>query len=239
MTFTIIGIDKKKKEMGIACFSKAFAVGGIAPAIDLNIGAIGTQSYPNVSYKERGLELMKKYSPEKTLSNLINNDSNKEVRQVLLMNNKGKSISFTGKKNVPWAGSLIGKNCICAGNMLAGEEVLIQMVKSFEKSRGELADKLLIALKTGHDVGGDRRNKKFNSAGLIVEKKGAGILGIGNRFLDIRVDYSTKNSIEELSKILKIKRKMDKFWKKRKNRKPIGLRRLSLNNSQGDPHSKR
>jgi uncharacterized Ntn-hydrolase superfamily protein len=230
MTFTIIGIDKKRNELGIAVFSKAFAVGSIVPAIDLNVGAIGTQSYPNVSYKEKGFELMKKYSLEKTLSILINNDPKKDIRQVLLMNNKGKSVAFTGKKNVPWAGSLIGKNCICAGNMLAGEKVLINMILSFEKSKGDLAERLLKALKAGNHCGGDRRNKKFNSAGLIVEKKGAGIFGIGNRYIDIRIDYSTNNSIDDLLKILKTKKKIEKFWKSRKSQKPVGLKNLHLNN---------
>lgn len=229
MTFTIIGIDKKNKELGIACFSKAFAVGAIAPAIDLNIGAIGTQSYPNVSYKEKGLELMKKYSPAKSISLLVNKDKDKEIRQVLLMDKNGESASFTGSKNVQWAGSLKGKDCICAGNMLQDENVLIQMVKSFEKSKGEIVDKLLLALKAGHKAGGDRRNRRLNSAGIIIEKEKAGIFGIGNRFLDIRVDYSTKNSINELEKILKIKRKMDKYLKNRKSQKPIGLKSLKLN----------
>ncbi|MGV8151829.1 MAG: DUF1028 domain-containing protein [Candidatus Nanoarchaeia archaeon] len=238
MTFTIIGIDKKNKELGIACFSKAFAVGGIAPAIDLNIGAVGTQSYPNVLYKEKGLELMKKYPPEKTISLLIDNDSKKEIRQVLLMNKKGEVGAFTGRKNVEWAGSKIGKDCICAGNMLAGENVLNKMIKSFENARGELADRLLLALRAGHNAGGDRREKRFNSSGLIVEKKGRGVLGIGNRYLDIRIDYSTKNSIEELTKILKIKRNMDKLWKKRKSQKPMGLKKLSLINTKESISSK-
>ena len=111
MTFSIIGIDKKNKELGIACYSKAFAVGAIAPAINLEKGAVVTQSYPNVSYKEKGLELMKKFSPKKTITVLTKEDKDKEIRQVILMNKNGDSASFTGEKNVSWAGSLTGRDC--------------------------------------------------------------------------------------------------------------------------------
>jgi len=203
MTFTIIGIDKKNKELGIACFSKAFAVGAIAPAVDLRVGALSTQSYPNVSYKEKGIELMKKYSPEKVVSILVNRDKDKEIRQVILMNKNGQSAGFTGKKNVLWAGCLKGKNCICAGNMLVGEIVLIEMIKAFEKSKRSLAEKLIEALKAGKKSGGDKRKRRYNSACLIVEKYKGGIFGKDNRYLDLRADYS-KNSIKELPNLLKI-----------------------------------
>jgi len=214
MTFTIIGIDKKNKELGIACFSKAFAVGAIAPAADLRFGAVSTQSYPNVSYKEKGIELMKKYSPEKAISILVNSDKDKEIRQVILMNKNGQSAEFTGKKNVPWAGGIKGKDCICAGNILIGERVLIEMVKAFEKSKKSLAEKLIEALKAGEKRGGDKRKRKYNSASLIVEKNRGGIFGIGNRYLDLRADCS-KDSIKELSNLLKTKLNLIKKYSKK------------------------
>src|SRR3989344_4462039 len=181
MTFTIIGIDKKRKELGIACYSKAFAAGAIVPAIDLNSGVVATQAWPNVSYKEDGLKLMKKFSPENAIQIITNKDKKREFRQVILMNKSGAGFAFTGKKNTSWAGSLKGKDCICAGNTLVGERVISAMVDAFEGAKGSLAEKLVFALKAGEKLGGDKRNKKFNSSGLIVEKKKAGIFGIGNR----------------------------------------------------------
>ena len=75
MTFSIIAIDRKNKELGSACFSKAFAVGGIVPEVKLKVGAVCTQSYPNVTYKEEGIELMKKYPPKKVINLLTKSDS--------------------------------------------------------------------------------------------------------------------------------------------------------------------
>ncbi|MCX6750587.1 MAG: DUF1028 domain-containing protein, partial [Candidatus Pacearchaeota archaeon] len=104
MTFSIIGIDKKNKELGVACFSKAFAAGGIVPEAKLKLGAVATQSYPNVSYKEESINLMKKYSPKRIVEILTNRDKEKDIRQVIIMNNKGESAGFTGKNNISWAG---------------------------------------------------------------------------------------------------------------------------------------
>jgi hypothetical protein len=46
------------------------------------------------------------------------------------------------------------------------------MAKAFENSKGELAERLWIALKAGDDAGGDRRGRQ--SAGLLVVRKGGG-----------------------------------------------------------------
>ncbi|MCX6750880.1 MAG: DUF1028 domain-containing protein, partial [Candidatus Pacearchaeota archaeon] len=119
-------------------------------------------------------------------------------------NNKGESAGFTGKNNVSWAGHLSGKDFICAGNMLVGEEVLKAIKRSFESSKGSLAERLVKSLIAGERVGGDKRNRKFGSAGLIVEKKDYGVMNIGDRYIDLRVDYST-NAIKDLQRLLNVK----------------------------------
>lgn len=215
MTFSIIGIDKKNKELGIACFSKALAVGGIVPEVKLEIGAVCTQSYPNVSYKKEGIELMKKFSPSNVIEVLTNKDKDKEIRQVIIMNNKGESAGFSGNKNVKWKGNLSGKDFICAGNMLVGEEVLKAMKKAFENSKGNLAERLIKSLIAGGRVGGDKRKRKFGSAGLIIEKKNYGVMNFGNRYIDLRVDYSS-HAIKDLQELLKVKFSNEKKWRKKK-----------------------
>ena len=98
--------------------------------------------------------------------------------------------------------------------MLVGREVLTEMIKAFEKSKKSLAERLIEALRAGEKCGGDKRNRKYNSAGLIVEKYKGGIFGIGNRYLDLRVDYS-KKSIKELSNLLKTRLNLFKKYSKR------------------------
>ncbi len=122
------------------------------------------------------------------------------------MNFKGKSLVFTGKECVFWAGSEKGINCLAAGNMLKNNKVLKEMIKAFEKEKKSLPEKLIKALKAGQKAGGDKRNKKFNSAVIIIEKLKGGIEGKDNQAVDLRVDYS-KNSIKELSKLLKVSKR--------------------------------
>lgn len=215
MTFSIIGIDKNNKEIGVACFSKAFAVGGIVPEVKLNVGAVCTQSYSNVLYKEKGLALMRKLSVEKVIKKLTEEDNNKEIRQVIIMNAKGECAGFSGTKNVEWKGHLKGKDFICAGNMLVGERVLLEMKKALENSKGSLAERLIRCLIAGEKVGGDKRKRKFGSAGLIIEKKGYGVLDIGDRYIDLRVDNS-ENALDDLRKLLKVKLVNEKKWRKNK-----------------------
>jgi len=213
MTFSIIGIDKKRKEIGIACFSKFIGVGGVVPEVKFNFGAIATQSYANSNYKIEGINLIKKFNPQKVINKLTKKDKSKEIRQVIIMNSKGESAGFTGKDNVFWAGHLSGKDFICAGNMLIREKVLNNVKKSFENSKGDLSERLIKSLLAGEKAGGDKRNRKFGSAALIIEKKNYGFLGIGNRYIDLRVDYS-KNAIRDLKELLKIKLKLLKKYGK-------------------------
>ncbi|MGV8163061.1 MAG: DUF1028 domain-containing protein [Candidatus Nanoarchaeia archaeon] len=200
MTFTIIGIDKKSKEIGVATFSKVVSVGAMVPAVDLESGVVATQAVLNVSYKENGLDLMKKHSPEKVINILTSKDKEKEVRQIILMNKKGETAVFTGDKATSWKGYAVGENCVCAGNTLVGEQVVQEAISSFENSKKPLAEKLIDALEAGNKVGGDKRKTKYNSAALIIDKKNKGVFGIGNKYLDLRVDYS-RDSIKDLQKL--------------------------------------
>ena len=162
MTFSIIGIDKKSGEIGVATATKAIACGSIVPFAKAKVGAIATQSYPNILYREKGISLLEKgKNPAKVIKLLVKNDNRQEMRQVILMNINGKSAGFTGEGNVEFAGHLEGKDFICAGNMLSGKQVLDAVSNSFSKSKGLLADRLINALLSGEKAGGDKRDKPY------------------------------------------------------------------------------
>ncbi|MGH9813481.1 MAG: DUF1028 domain-containing protein, partial [Candidatus Acidiferrales bacterium] len=58
--------------------------------------------------------------------------------------------------------------------------------KSFQSSKGSLAERLMAALEAGDAAGGDRRGKE--SAALLVVRAGAGYGGVTDRWIDLRVD---------------------------------------------------
>jgi tetratricopeptide (TPR) repeat protein len=75
------------------------------------------------------------------------------------------------------------------------------MVKAFESTDGDLAEKLFAALKAGDDAGGDSRGKQ--SASMLVVGKGRGRNINNDRLIYINVDDSPA-PIPELRRLLDI-----------------------------------
>jgi len=73
------------------------------------------------------------------------------------------------------------------------------MAESFERARGELADRLVDTLAAAQRAGGDRRGQQ--SAALLVVRDKGGYAGFNDRYLDLRVD-DHPSPIERLREIL-------------------------------------
>jgi len=201
-TFSIVGFDPETKDLGVAVASKFIAVGALVPWAEANVGAIATQALANISYGPRGLELLRRgYGAKKVLQILISDDPQREERQVGIVDSKGEAAAFTGSKCYPYAGHIIGENYAVQGNILTGPEVLEEMAKTFEQTKGELVDKLLAALEAGDKAGGDRRGKQ--SAAIIVVREKGGYGGYTDRYVDLRVDDHPE-PVQELKRLFKI-----------------------------------
>ena len=62
---------------------------------------------------------------------------------------QGNVAAYTGPKATEWAGDKQGKYCTAQGNILAGPEVVSEMVRAFESTGGHLSFRLLAALEAG------------------------------------------------------------------------------------------
>jgi len=188
-TFSIVAYDPQKSEWGVAVQSKFLAAAAVVSWARAGAGAVATQSYANVTYGLRGLDLMQEgTSAEDTINLLIENDENKDQRQVGVVDKSGQAASFTGKECHDWAGHIIGEGYACQGNILVPGTVEA-MAEGFERARqgdGELADWLVAALEEGQEAGGDKRGRQ--AAGLLVVREGGGYGGDNDRYLDLRVD---------------------------------------------------
>lgn len=202
-TYSIVGFDPETEELGIAVQSRFLGVGAVVPWAKAGVGAVATQSFANTTFGVKGLELMESgLSVEETLEELVKNDEGKGLRQVGIVDAKGRSASFTGEDCYDWAGGIAGENFAAQGNILASEEVVTQMAETFERTKGEpLAERLLKALEKGQEAGGDRRG--MQSAALLVVKEGAGYGGFNDRAVDLRVD-DHKEPIKELIRIYRL-----------------------------------
>lgn len=208
-TFSIVALDKRTGDLGVAVASRVLAVGAIVPYVEADVGAIATQSAANSSYGPNGLKLLREGgTAEEVVSQLTTADDKRDVRQLGIVDAAGNSASFTGEECIPHAGHIIGNGYCIQGNLLTGPEVLSEMQKAFDSAQqvgeGELADWLLAALSAGDAAGGDKRGKQ--AAALIVARKGAGYDG-NNRYIDLRVDDHSEPATE-LVRLLDLHKKL-------------------------------
>ncbi|HMA60733.1 MAG TPA: DUF1028 domain-containing protein [Halanaerobiales bacterium] len=201
-TFSIVGYDPDKEELGIAVQSKFLAVGAVVPWAKAKVGAIATQALANLDYGEEGLKLLEEgYSPAEVIKKLRAEDENDQSRQVGVVSATGKSASFTGDDCYDWAGGITGDNFACQGNILVGEDTVQAMADTFTNTEGDLADRLVTALEAGQKAGGDKRGRQ--SAALLVVKENGSYGGYNDRYIDLRVD-DHETPIQELKRLLDI-----------------------------------
>ncbi len=201
-TFSIVAYDSENGDLGVAVQSKFLAVGSAVPWAKAGVGAIATQSWANTSYGPRGLEMMDKgMSAQEAVTRLTEEDSDRALRQVGVVDARGNAAAFTGDDCYAWAGHIIGKNYACQGNILVSEDTVTAMAHAFEETPGTLADRLLAALAAGQAAGGDRRGQQ--SAALLVVRKRGGYGGFNDRYVDLRVD-DHPSPIDELARLLRL-----------------------------------
>jgi len=196
-TFSLVARCSRTNEVGVCVATAIPAVGSVVPYAEAGVGAIATQALTNVIYGTFGLELLRSgLSPQEALERMLREDPERESRQVIMIDARGRTAAFTGKANVDWKGHLVGENYVVGGNMLVSAQVIQAMAEAFETSAGELEERLLNALEAGQKAGGDKRGKR--SAALLVMKRRE-YRGI-RPLIDLRVDFH-EDPVKELRRI--------------------------------------
>jgi uncharacterized Ntn-hydrolase superfamily protein len=198
VTASIVARDPATGELGVAVFTAWPGVGAIVPFAEPGVGAVATQSFVEISFGPRGLELLRDgVDPAGAVERLIASDSKPATRQLGIMAANGDSAGFSGDACVPYFGEATGDDCRCQANMMASEGVPEAIVQAFEAAEGELAVRLLASLQAGQDAGGDARGR-ISAALLVVPAEGEP----WRRTFDLRVDYN-EDPLTELSRALR------------------------------------
>ncbi len=201
-TYSIVAIDKKSGEMGVAVQSHWFSTGSIVTWAEAGVGVVATQAFVEVSYGPLGLALMKGgKSPQQALKSLLATDPRPELRQVAMMDVRGRVAAHTGKKCVPEAGHVTGRGMSAQGNILRSRRVWKAMASAFKKSKGSLAERLMAGLEAAERTGGDLRGRQ-SAAILVVKTVGSGMPWQG-RVVDLRVDDDPQPLVQ-MRRLLKI-----------------------------------
>lgn len=201
-TYSIVASDPLAEEWGVAVQSRFLAVGAVVPYARAGVGAVATQAWGNPNFGPQALELMAQgLAADSALGLVLSADSNREYRQVGIVDRNGRAATFTGRLCQAWAGGIAGENFCVQGNILAQDSVVFGMAQAFREAQGPLARRLLAALKGGQRYGGDKRG--LQSAALLVVSFGGGYSGFNDRMIDLRVDDAAE-PILELERLLSL-----------------------------------
>jgi uncharacterized Ntn-hydrolase superfamily protein len=196
-TFSIVAVDPETGACGAAVASKYPSVGKVVPYVRAGVGAFCTQHWHNPRFGEAALDLLAAGKPpEEVFAELLKGDKHREKRQLLIVDFEGRALARNpGQPDLPngiYWGAMSGRNFACAGNTLAGRDVVVAMAKAFEETKGSLADRLVAALVEADRAGGDHRGRL--AAGIRVAKK-----GVEGLWLDLQVEKSD-DAVNELSR---------------------------------------
>lgn len=208
-TFSILGFDPDTGEIGGAVQSRVFSVGDRNLSAEAGVGATVTQAIVDVSYGPKSLALLRQgVAPAEIITRVLRQDPDpqpdtwpKAGRQFAVINARGEVAVHTGPKATPWAGHRTGRYCTAQGNILAGEAVVNDMVRTFEQTTGHLSFRLQAALEAGQAAGGDKRG--MQSAAMIVVKENGGPWLNNNVVLRLQVDDNPE-PIRELRRLVEL-----------------------------------
>lgn len=203
-TFSIVARDPETGELGVAVQSHWFSVGQVVPWAEAGIGAVATQSFVDPSYGKLGLDLMRagRSAPD-ALKALLAGDEGRDVRQVAMIDAQGRVDAWTGGKDIPAAGHIVGKNYSVQANLMLNERIWPAMSRAFESAKGDLAERMLAALDAAQMEGGDIRGRQ-SAALIVVSGKPTG-KPWADRVFDLRVDDSPE-PLKELRRLVTLHR---------------------------------
>ena len=206
-TYSIVARDTITGDMGVAVQSHWFSVGSLVTWAEAGVGAVATQSFVDPAYGPLGLNLMRAgKTANQALDALIASDPGEDVRQVAMIDIHGNVAAHTGKNCIQGAGHIVGKNYCVQANLMLNDKIWGAMSEAYERSAGDLADRMLAALDAAEAAGGDIRGKQ-SAALLIVKGTSTGRPWV-DRVMELRVE-DHPDPLKELRRLVKVHRAYD------------------------------
>jgi uncharacterized Ntn-hydrolase superfamily protein len=202
---SIVAVDKRSGEMGAAVISQSFSVGSKTIWSEPGVGVVVAQGTVEPSYGSLGLALLKGgKTPPQALKSLLATDPRPGVRQVMIIDSRGRTAAHTGKSCLPEAGHLAGRGFCVQANFVSTKRGWRSMAASFRGGKETLAEKLVSALEAGEQASkGGRRGGASRSAAVMVVAALPSNTPWEGRLLDLRVENSG-GPLKELRRMLKV-----------------------------------
>ena len=166
-TYSIVALDPGTGELGAAVQSHWFSVGSLCTWVRPGVGAVATQSVVEPGHGPRALDgLARGGAAAAALADVLAPDALAALRQVGVVDARGRVAVHTGPDCIPEAGHVVGEHWACQANMMARATVPEAMAAAFAAAGGDLAERLMTALEGAEAEGGDVRGRQ--SAALVV-----------------------------------------------------------------------
>lgn len=192
MTFSLAGRCSETGRIGFAVATSSVCVGARVGAVtegcvvfsqartDPRLHAFGIAAWCSTNDAGQTLDAMRQAATAP------------HWRQLGVLPATGAGLHYTGSSCLDHCGGLAGTDCLALGNFLGTAEVLPEMVRVFEETKGSLEERLQAGMKAGEVAGSER--EPLQSAALKV-------LGAdGLMDADLRVDFST-DPLESLARL--------------------------------------
>jgi uncharacterized Ntn-hydrolase superfamily protein len=204
-TQSIVAVDKKSGEMGAAVLSQSFSVGSRVILSEPGVGVVVAQGTVEPTYGPLGLALLKGgKTPQQALKSLLATDPRPGVRQVMIVDSRGRTAAHTGRGCLPEAGHLVGRGFCVQANFVSAKRGWRSMAAAFRGGKGTLAERMVSALEAGDQASkGTRRGSTARSAAVTVVAALPTSTPWEGRLLDLRVE-SSGAPLRELRGMLRV-----------------------------------
>lgn len=209
MTYSIAARDPATGVMGVAVQSHWFSVGPIVPWCEAGVGVVATQAFAEPGYGPQALDLLRagRSAPD-ALAALTSIDQQADRRQVAVIDTAGRVAVHTGDRCIPEAGHRTGDEVTVQANMMRNGTVPDAMLGAYGSSSGDLAGRMMAALRAAQAEGGDVRGMQ-SAAMVVVAERGTG-RPWADRLVDLRVD-DHDDPLGELERLLVLHRAYDRM----------------------------
>jgi uncharacterized Ntn-hydrolase superfamily protein len=198
-TYSIVAFDPRTGELGAAVHSHWFSVGSLCTWARPGVGAVATQSVVEPAHGPNALDRIEAgASAAEALTELLDADPLRAVRQVGAVDARGGVSASTGPDCIPYAGDAAGAHHSAQANMMERDTVPGAMSAAFEAADGDLASRLVAALLGAEAEGGDVRGRQ-SAALLVVPPEGEA----WRTRVDLRVE-DHRDPLGELQRLLQL-----------------------------------
>lgn len=194
MTLSIAARCERTGQFGVIVTSSSPAVAARCAYVRAGAGAACTQNITDPRLGPRLLDLMAAgVGAADAVAEVAGSEPLIAYRQLTAVDAAGQGAAFSGEHTLGEHGSVVARNAVAAGNLLASKSVLAAMIAGFESAPDQdLGDRLIAAVKAGLSAGGEAG--PVHSAGLLIAGQ------VSWPITDLRVDWSS-NPISELEAV--------------------------------------